>query len=367
MSHQLFNLMTNKEGKIKINFLTKEKETSYVNFVSTCQHATPYHTLAWRDISCSVFGHVPYFLIAETEGNIQGVLPLFFVKGIFGPRLVSVPLRDKGGPLYNSPEVLKTLLSAARKLMIDLQCKYIHIKAWHGLDFNGDVPSWIMQHDYFINSSVPIENGHEGIWKRFEKRSVQRPIKKSIREGVTCFWGNSLGDMKEFYRIFLLTRKKLGVPPYGFDLFYAIWEKMINCGSAGLLLARYGDHIISGLIMFFFNKSVICGYAASDKKYLFLRPNNLIFWEAMKYACEHGYTCFDFGADSPDNQNLLSFKKGFGAVTKILPHYYIFNDREVSFAIDFDSKKYRIYRKLFALLPISISRRIGPIIVRQLS
>lgn len=359
--------MSAHDKKINIRPLTKETEPDYAQFVSASRHATPYHTLVWRDISCSVFGHTPYFLIAESGSKIQGVLPLFLVKGLFGRRLVSVPLRDKGGPLCDSPLVLAKLLEAARNLMVELRCRYVHIKAWHGLDFQGMKPSWIVQHDHFINSSIALDKNSEIIWNRFHKSRVQRPIKKSHREGVTCAWSDNLDDMKKFHNLLLLTRKKLGVPPYGFDLFYEIWDKMIKNGSAGLLLAWYRNIVIGGLVMFFFRNVAMGGYIASDKKYLSLRPNNSIFWEVMKDMCNRGFACFDFGADSPDNQNLLSFKEGFGAVTKVLPHYYIFNDRRTSFAIDFDSKKYRIQRKLFALLPLCISRRIGPIIVRQLS
>jgi len=367
MKEQLSVNMDVQQNKINIQLLLREKEPAYSEYVARHPEATPYHTLAWRDISCKVFGHAPYFLIAEAEEKIQGVMPLFLVKGIFGRRLVSVPLRDKGGPLCESTEVLEHLMGAAKNLMVELKCRYVHIKAWHGLCFHENTPDWLIQHNHFINSSVKLDNNPENIWNGFEKRSVQRPIKKSMREGVSCYWGKSLDDMKKFYRLLILTRKKLGVPPYGFDLFYEIWEKMIQNNFAGLLLAQYRGIVISGLVLFFLRDKAICGYAASDKNYLWLRPNNLMFWEAMKDACMRGCTCFDFGADSPDNQNLLSFKEGFGAVTKVLPHYYIFNGKQTSFAMDFDSRKYRLQRKLFSQLPLCISRKIGPIIARQLS
>jgi FemAB-related protein (PEP-CTERM system-associated) len=360
--------MKNYAGNKNLNILllTKENESKYSEYVEQSPEATTYHTLEWRDISCKVFNHKAQFLIAEGDNGIQGVFPLFLIKGILGRRLVSVPLRDKGGPLYDSPEVLGQLLEAAKKLMIEQKCKYLQIKTWHGLNFHNNKPTWIVQKSHFINSSLELDSNPDAVWNRFHKRSVQRPIKKSQREGVTCYWGKSLGDMNKFYKLFILTRKKLGVPPYGFNLFYEIWEKMIQKGSAGLLLAEYQGTVISGLVVFFFHATAMPAYAASDKKYLDLRPNNLIFWEAIKDSCKWGYTCFDFGADSPDNPSLLSFKAGFGAITEETPHYYFFNGAKESFGMDFDSRKYRIARTLFTKIPLSLSKRIGPIIIRQL-
>ena len=352
--------------KLNIQLLTKEKEQKYSEYVEQSQAATIYHTLAWRDISCKVFNHKAQFLIAEGDDRIQGVFPLFQIKGILGRRLVSVPLRDKGGPLYDSPAVLEQLLEAAKTMMIEQKCQYLQIKIWHGLNFHNNKPAWIVQNSYFINSALALEKNPEVIHAKFHG-SVRKAIRKSQREGVTCYWSKSLEDMKKFYSLFLLTRKKLGVPPYGFKLFYEIWEKMIQKGSAGLVLAQYQGTVISGLVVFFFHDTVSTGYAASHEKYLNLRANNLIHWEAIKDSCTRGYKCFDIGADSPDNQSLLEFKARFGAFTEELPHYYIFNGTTESFGMDFDSRKYRLARKLFAKLPLSVSKRIGPIITRQLS
>jgi serine/alanine adding enzyme len=360
------NLMLNNDSnKIKILLLSKEKESRYSEYVAQSQDATIYHTLEWRDISCKVFNHKAQFLIAEENDNIKGVFPLFLVKGLMSRRLVSVPLRDKGGPLYDSPEVLGQLLEAAKKLMVEQKCKYIQIKTWHGLDFQNNKPAWIQQNSYFLNSALALGENPEVIHAKFHG-SVRKAIRKSMREGVTCYWGKSLDDMEKFYFLFLLTRKKLGVPPYGFNLFYEIWEKMIQKGSAGLLLAQYQETVISGLIVFFFHDTVSTGYAASHEKYLHLRANNLIHWEAIKDSCIWGYKCFDIGADSPDNPSLLEFKARLGAFTEKTPHYYISDNTTESFGMDFDSRKYRLARKLFAKLPLGISKRIGPIIIRQL-
>lgn len=354
-------------GPLQIALLTKDYEEKYSEYVAKSPEATIYHTLAWRDISCAVFNHTALFLVASERGVIRGVFPLFLVKGVLGRRLVSVPLRDKGGPLYDTPQILAQLLDAAEQLMRRERCAYLEIKTWHGLDFEHYDHTRILHKPHMVNSILPLDKNPEVLWKGLDKRSARKPIQKSQKEGVRCNWATSLEDMKKFYELFVLTRKKLGVPPYGFNLFHAIWERLIQKGSAGLVLAHYRDMAVSGLVVFFSHNIVWGGYAASNKKYLHLRVNDLLIWTVIQDACERGYAYFDFGGDSPHNQGLIAFKRNFGAATEVLPYYYMFNGASQSPDMDPDSPKYRFMRKVFALLPVGITRRIGPIITRQIS
>ncbi|MEO6319781.1 MAG: peptidoglycan bridge formation protein FemAB, partial [Polaromonas sp.] len=45
-------------------------------FVLACPDATFFHRAGWQKIVRDVFRHDTYFLYAEADGRIQGVLPL---------------------------------------------------------------------------------------------------------------------------------------------------------------------------------------------------------------------------------------------------------------------------------------------------
>src|SRR5439155_12278093 len=49
-----------------------------------------------------------------------------------------------------------------------------------------------------------------------------------------------------------------------------------------------------------------------------LRPNNLIFWDAIRWSCEKGFAKFDFGRSDFDSKGLRDFKSGWGAVEEPL-------------------------------------------------
>ena len=67
-------------------------------FVLTCPQATFFHRAGWQQVLHQVFRHPTYFLYAERDGQIEGVLPLAQVKSLlFGHALVGLPFADYGG------------------------------------------------------------------------------------------------------------------------------------------------------------------------------------------------------------------------------------------------------------------------------
>ena len=52
----------------------------------------------------------------------------------------------------------------------------------------------------------------------------------------------------------------------------------------GFVVLALKKHIpVAGAVFFHFKDEVILKYGASDRKFLYLRPNNLVMWEAFKY------------------------------------------------------------------------------------
>ena len=67
-------------------------------FVRSTPGGSPFHLLAWKRAVESTFGHRAHYLLAIRGGGVEGVLPLFEVKGLLGGRgLVSVPYGVYGG------------------------------------------------------------------------------------------------------------------------------------------------------------------------------------------------------------------------------------------------------------------------------
>ena len=56
--------------------LSEQDHERWDAFVYACPEATFFHRAGWQTIIQRAFGHRTYFLYAEVDGVIQGVLPL---------------------------------------------------------------------------------------------------------------------------------------------------------------------------------------------------------------------------------------------------------------------------------------------------
>ena len=86
-------------------------------FVRSAPGGSPFHLVAWKRAVESSFGHRPHYVMAVGEHGIEGVLPLFEVRGLLGGRgLISVPYGVYGGICARSAPARQVLLAHASEL-----------------------------------------------------------------------------------------------------------------------------------------------------------------------------------------------------------------------------------------------------------
>ena len=106
----------------------KDYEKKYREHIQSNEKSRIYHTLKWEQITEDI-KHKPYYLLAIDENEeIAGVLLLFFVDNFSGKKIISVPLRDRCGPIYNNLEALQLLLKKGKELCREKKCFFIEIK-----------------------------------------------------------------------------------------------------------------------------------------------------------------------------------------------------------------------------------------------
>lgn len=67
----------------------------------------------------------------------------------------------------------------------------------------------------------------------------------------------------------------------------------------------------AGALGFYAKSHVVYWRGAAYSDYFELRPVNLLMYEAIKHACENGYSWFDFNP-SGGHEGVKAFKKSFG-------------------------------------------------------
>lgn len=354
---------------LDVGLLQPKDEASWESFVRAHPERTPYHLLAWRAVTREGLGHEPYHLCARAaDGSVVGALPLFLVRGLFGARLVSVPMRDRGGVLAASREAARRLVDAAVGLARDLDVKYLELKSLGSLD-----QEILDAHDLhvgncWVTTRVNLSPGRDALWKTMDKDAVRWAVNRAKREGVVVEAAESMAGIHQFHALFARTRLSMGIPPFPLALFEAIFRHFLQHGRGQLLLARREKVWIGGLVSLWSDTDTfIPAYAAPQREHRKLYPSESVFWHSMEWAIERGFRCYDFGADSQRQSGLLWFKRKWTGIPRFVNYYYWCADGVRPPNFDSSSSTYAVLRGAWSRLPSAVSKPLGAWLTRHLS
>jgi lipid II:glycine glycyltransferase (peptidoglycan interpeptide bridge formation enzyme) len=174
----------------------------------------------------------------------------------------------------------------------------------------------------YAQHRLALDADVEQVQRRFSKSQVKRGIAKAMREGVTIERHRTASALARFYDLHLSTRRRQGVPtqPRRFILRFA---ELFDAGLGFVLLARHQERDIAAGVFLAAGSTLTYKYGASRRRDLALRPNNLLFMEAIRWGCEHGLRTLDFGRTDLDNEGLLAFKRSWGATESPLAYTFL--------------------------------------------
>jgi lipid II:glycine glycyltransferase (peptidoglycan interpeptide bridge formation enzyme) len=138
------------------------------------------------------------------------------------------------------------------------------------------------------------------------KDSVQRRIRHADRAGLVEKCGRSEELVDQFYRLFVVTRKRHQIPPIPHSWF----RNLIQClGSAIEIRMAYKAGIpVAGIVTLRFKDILYFKYGCSDARYNNLGATPWLLWRAIVDAKSAGANSFDLGRTLNSNDGLLAFK-----------------------------------------------------------
>lgn len=155
--------------------------------------------------------------------------------------------------------------------------------------------------------------------KAFEKackEKVNKNVKKALREGVAVREIEGPGEVEPFFEFYKETiRRKKGIQYWNRRFFDMVAEVLSREGRYRLLYAVHQGEPIGGILLVMSRKGVHYFAGASKESHLDLRPNDLLFFHAIRSSIEGGYQYFDFMLTDGNDENLLRFKKKWGSET----------------------------------------------------
>ena len=275
----------------------------WVDFVFASEIATPFHHPAWATLLGDCYRYAAFALaLDDAEGRIAAGLPVLDVTNrLTGKRWVSLPYTDACPPLIGSRGSMEELVA--------------------GLKRSG---RRVFRFECRRNSPAAGATPHRGRYSQPStgpdleqmvvlKRSVRQHIAKGHRLGVTVRRAEREELADTFYALHVRTRKRQGVTVQPRGYFVRLWQRILEPGLGFCLLAESGDRPIAGAVFLAWKNTVVYKYSASDHRYLGLRPNYVLLWEAICWSGANGYEVLDFGRTDLGHSGLRHFKSSWGA------------------------------------------------------
>ncbi len=306
-----------------------------------------------------VYGYKSFPIAAiDDSGRIIGVLRLFLMKDILGKKyLISNPFLSYGGVCADSETTKANLIQKAQEIAVQQQVEYIEIR-----QLAASVADNLPTKNDYVTMMLKLDKDEDFVWKKSLTTKVRNQVRKAIKSGLTVDFGKEYFD--DLYRVLSVNFRDLGTPLHSKAFFRKILKEFNK--SSGIIVAKYNGKVIAGMLYIHFNNVFYNPWAASLREYNKLCPNNIIYWEAIKYACKNGFDYFDFGR-STTAQGTLKFKKQWG--TEQVPLYYQYSlnkAKAISKTNAVDNNKYQLAINIWKKLPLTISNTLGPIAVRYL-
>jgi FemAB-related protein (PEP-CTERM system-associated) len=326
-------------------------------YVDSSSAATNYHRYGWRDVVEKSFGHSCHYLAAKDSHDIVvGILPLVFIKSmLFGRFLVSLPFFNYGGLLCNSREAGDALMMEASKLREKLGAEHVELR--HIDQWSENVPT----KKHKVTMLLDLADDAEAQWKGFNAK-LRNQVRKAEKSGLTAKTGG--GELLEaFYSVFARNMRDLGTPVYGSKFFAEVINTFPN-HTRIISVYLEGEPVAAGLITWF-KGTVEIPWASSIRDYNLLCPNNLLYWVALQYAMSIGSKRFDFGR-STSGEGTYRFKEQWGAKPVQLNWQYLLPVGASLPELNNKNPKFEMAIKLWQKLPLSITRILGPQIVRNI-
>ena len=306
---------------LNIESLTNASEAQWEDYVLRHPEATSYHRLFWKDIFCKTFGYEPFYLIARQGEKITGIMPLFKIPLLRGALMSSIPFRDRAPPLADDESSFQKLIAAAVAASREKRCSSLLIKSLEPLPPIDVAEGKFSCSKEWVRSYVTLPGSKEVYWKTINDKT--RNMIRQAEAAALEFSRPALEDPKTGEAIDLLraTQHRLGIPPFPRSFYRDLLEALERHGAGELCVVTHENQITAAAILLFEADGVIYGYAGSDPKSWKWRVNDFLVWNCLGRAMQAGKSTFDFGSDSVRQENLLFFKKKWGAAQQPL-HYY---------------------------------------------
>jgi serine/alanine adding enzyme len=329
---------------------------AWQEFVEQHEECSNYHRWGWKQVIENSFSWPTFYLLAEAAGRVQGILPLVWQKSrLFGSFLTSLPYLNCGGVVAESQDAKEALVAEAIAMAKTKGAQYLELRQRFNPGLN------LPTKTHKVAMVLPVEPTSEAMWAALPHK-VRTDIRKSMKTGLDAEFGGPefLGI---FYEVFAKNMRDLGTPVYGRKFFLEIFKAFPK--ESHICVVRHQGKPIAVSFLSEYGGTIEALWSSSLYEFSHLKPNMFLYWSILCFAGQKGLRVFDFGRSSIGS-GTHRFKKQWGSREVLLHWVYWVPDGAALPELNTENPRYRLAIRLWQKLPVSVTKLIGPPIVKRL-
>lgn len=342
-------------GVVSVRAATAADQGEWQRFVARHPAATFFHQWVYRTVVEQTFGHRAHYLLAERDGALAGILPLFEMKSLlFGHALVSVPFAVYGGAVAGDAASHAALYDRAQQLAGELGVDYLELRYLDEAGLDGS------RNDLHFTFRREISPDHEANLQAIPRKQ-RRMVRQGEKYGLALRTGP--GEVDTVYDLYAESVHRLGTPVYARRFFRNLQAALGD--DCHCLTVWHEGTAVAGVMSFFFKDQVLPYYAGSRPQYRPMAPNDFMYWQLMRIAAERGVRIFDFGRSKRDT-GAFQFKVHWGFEPQPMPYVFYLPNGGTLPEINTANPRYQRRIELWKRLPLWLTKVVGPHIIRAI-
>lgn len=178
---------------------------------------------------------------------------------------------------------------------------------------------------------IDLRQPEEAIWRGFSKEN-RKKIRRAMADGLAVRQVEAPDGIRAFTGLYHQTMQRVGAREWYF--FPEAWLNDLHARlveNLSLFLVFAGDRVVAGASVFHINGVVNNFLSGSDADFACLSPNNILFYEIIRWAKEQKYRWYNLGGGFRIGDGIMQFKLNFSRQTMT---FYTYKKVHLSDAYD---------------------------------
>lgn len=340
---------------MELREIRPDGHTIWNEFVDNHPSATYCHLYEWKLAIERAYKIACPYLALFHDSQVVSVLPTAIIKRPLGKRrAISLAFCSYAGwlidPICDERVVRDEFLSYFSRCGVSaLELREIS---------HADFP-----HAQEVTFRVALPEDPDDLWNELDS-DVRRKIRKAQKTGLAVRWGSD--QLEDFYRLYSENMAQLGTPVHSKELLRELHGLLAS--RMTILSVRWNDRPIAAMLLVKFRDQLSFPWSSSLREFHSSYSNMLLYWEALRYACEKGFREFDFGRSNV-NSGGYHFKMQWGGRPIPLKYRTLSTDgteHQTSSVEFYRGRPAKFFSQAWRFLPSKTSLWLGPKIRKYL-